>query len=49
MTKDEIRKKIDELEAKKQQVVMEINRVLGDIEGRIAVYKELLEEEDVTG
>ena len=46
MTKDEIQEKITELENSRDQLIQQFYATLGEIRGRLAVYHELLDEED---
>lgn len=38
--------KIKELEAQREQVVSQVNQMLGEIAGKISVYQEFLKEEE---
>lgn len=46
MTKDEIQKRIEELEKSRAQLVQHFNLTLGEIRGQLTVYRQLLEEEE---
>jgi hypothetical protein len=45
MTKEELQKRIDELKLKREEVLLEVNRLLGEINGKISVYQEFLTSE----
>jgi hypothetical protein len=45
-SKEELQDKIKELETQKRKISQQVNIALGEISGRIAVYKELLEMDE---
>lgn len=46
MTRDKMKERIEQLKAQREQYVIDANRVIGEMNGRIATLEEFLAEMD---